>query len=70
MESVLNELATELKGKAIVGIVPQAERKLFTTYGVKGIPATFIWHNSEVKQSYIGFRDKAFLAKALKEYVN
>ena len=70
MESVLDQLATDLEGKAIIGIVPQAERKLFTTYGVKGIPATFIWYGSEVKQSYVGFRDKAFLAKALKEYVD
>ena len=70
MESVLDGLATDLAGKAIIGIVPQSERKLFTTYRVKGIPAIFIWHDSEVKQSYVGFRDKGFLAKALKEYVD
>jgi len=66
----LDELATDMAGKAIIGIIPQSERELFRTYGVKGIPATFIWHNAQVKQSYVGFRDKGFLAKSLKDYVD
>ncbi len=70
MESVLEQLAAEMAGNAVVGIVPQSERELFKTFNVRGIPATFILYDSQVKQSYVGFKDKEFLAKALKEYVN
>jgi thioredoxin-like negative regulator of GroEL len=70
MESVLEQLAADMEGKAIVGIIPQSERELFRTFGVRGIPATFILYNSEVKQSYVGFQNKELLAKSLKEYGN
>ena len=70
MESVLDQLAADMAGKAIVGIIPQAERELFSTYNIRGIPVTLIFYDSQVKQSYPGYKDKEFLAKALKEYVN
>ncbi len=68
MDSVLEQLAADMAGKAVIGIVPQSEHELFRTYGVRGIPATFILHNSQVKQSYLGFQNKELLAKSLKEY--
>jgi thioredoxin-like negative regulator of GroEL len=68
MESVLEKLAMDTAGKAVVGIIPQSERELFGTFGVRAIPAMFILHNSEVKQSYVGFQDKDLLAGHLKQY--
>lgn len=70
MESVLEQLAADMEGKAIVGIIPQSERELFTAFAVKGLPATFILYNSEVKQSYLGFQKKEVLARSLKNYGN
>ncbi len=70
MESVLEQLAADMEGKAIVGIIPQSERELFTAFGVRGIPATFILYNSEVKQSYVGFQSKEVLTGSLKKYGN
>ncbi len=70
MESVLEQLAADMEGQAIVGIIRQSERELFTTFGVKRVPATFILYNSEVRQSYTGFQGKELLTKSLKEYGN
>jgi thioredoxin-like negative regulator of GroEL len=70
MESVLEQLAADMTGKAIVGIVPQSERELFRTFNVRTIPAIFILYNAELKQSYSGFRDKELLARSLKQYGN
>lgn len=70
MESVLEQLATDMAGKAIVGIIPESEHELFKTFGVRGIPATFILYNSEIRQSYVGFQNKELLARSLKEYGN
>jgi len=67
MESVLKQLAGDMAGQAIVGLVRESERDLFRAFGVTRIPAIFVMHNAELKQSYIGFQNKDFLAKALKE---
>ena len=68
MDSVLEQLAADTAGKATIGIIPQSERELFRTYGVRGIPATFILYNSEVKQSFMGFQNKEVLANSLNKY--
>jgi thioredoxin-like negative regulator of GroEL len=70
MESVLAQLAADMEGKVIVGIIQESERELFTAFGVTNIPATFILYNSEVKQSYLGFQSKEVLAGSLKECGN
>jgi hypothetical protein len=70
MDSVLKQLSADMEGKAVVGIVREKERELFKTFGVKGIPTTFILYNSEVKQSYAGFQDKDTLAKSFKQYID
>jgi hypothetical protein len=69
MDSVLEQLAADMAGKAVVGIIPQAERELFRTYNIRGIPAFILVYNSEVKQSFSGFKDKDFLADALNAYI-
>lgn len=68
MDSVLKQLAIDMEGKAVIGLVREKERELFRKYGVKGIPTTVILYNNEVKQSYTGFRDKETLARSLRQY--
>ncbi len=69
MESVLEQLATDMAGKAIIGVVPNTERELFKTFEIRGIPAFLVVYKSEPRQSYKGFRNKEFLAKSLRQYV-
>ena len=69
MDSVLEQLAAEMAGKAIVGTIQHTERELFKAYEIRGVPSFIIMHDSEVKQSFQGFREKASLARALNEYV-
>ena len=64
----MEQLAEDMEGKAIVGIIRESERELFRTFSVKRVPTTFILYNAEVKQSYTGFQGKELLAKSLKEY--
>jgi hypothetical protein len=68
MDSVLKQLAVDMEGKAVVGLVREKERELFKKFGVKGIPTTIILYNNEVKQSHTGFRDKETLARSLMQY--
>ncbi len=68
MESVLDELAADTAGKAVVGIVPQSEKELFATFNVRSIPAIFVFYNSEVRQTYLGSQDKETLARFLKTF--
>jgi len=68
MESALKQLAADMRGKAVVGIISQTERELFRAFSITGIPAFFVIYDGEVKQSYRGFQEKQVLADALRRY--
>lgn len=63
----MKELAGDMKGRAIIGLVRESERELFKAFGVKGIPAIFVMRNAEVRHSFLGTQNKDFLAKVLKD---
>jgi thioredoxin 1 len=66
MASVLSELATETKGKAIVGIVMVSQRDLVRAFGVSKIPTTFVIKNTEIISSFIGVVPKGKIQDTLK----
>lgn len=68
MESVLDELARELDGKAVIGKVNNDQPELFKKFGVRGIPAFFILRDGQIKQQFIGGQSKSTLKGALERF--
>jgi thioredoxin-like negative regulator of GroEL len=68
MESVLDELARELEGKAIIGKVHSDQSALFKQFGVRGIPAFFLLRDGEIKQQFVGAQSKNTLKAALERH--
>ncbi len=66
MASVLNEVARETKGTAIVGLVMVTDRDLVRTFGIKRIPTIFVLRNSEVTASFTGVVPKEQIQRLLK----
>jgi thioredoxin 1 len=66
MVSVLNEVARETKGKAIVGLVMTTDRELVRMFGIRKIPTIFVLRNTKVKASFVGVIPKARIQQVLK----
>jgi len=66
MVSVLNEVAGETKGRAIVGLVMASDRELVRIFGVRKIPAIFVVRNAEITDSFIGLVPKNTIEQALR----
>ena len=63
---VIEELASDFEGKAVVGKVDVDENEdLARRFGIVSIPSVFIFKNGEVVGKHIGFRQKAQLADAI-----
>jgi thioredoxin 1 len=66
MVSVLNEVARETKGKAVVGLVMTTDRELVRMFGITKIPTIFVLRNTEVTASFVGVIPKARIQQALR----
>ncbi len=66
MASVLNEIAPETKGRAIVGLVSTADIALARTFGIKKIPTIFVLRDTEITSSFIGLVPKKTIEQALR----
>lgn len=65
MASVLNEVARETKGRAIIGLVMVTERELVKTFGINKIPTVFLLRNAQVTASFVGVAPKAEIKRLL-----
>jgi thioredoxin 1 len=66
MASVLNEIARETKGRAIIGLVTIHDRELVRTFGIKRIPTIFVIRNTQLTASFVGIVPKAQIEGLLK----
>ncbi len=67
---VIEELAADFEGKAVVGKVDVDENEdLARSFGIVSIPTVFIFKNGEVADKLIGFRQKAQLADAINNLI-
>jgi thioredoxin 1 len=66
MESVLNEVARETKGTAVVGLVMTSDRELVRTFGIRRIPTIFVVRNGQVTASFVGAVPKSKIQQALR----
>ncbi len=68
MESVLQEVAEEMAGRAVVGKVYPSDGQLFKKFGVRGVPTLFVMRNGKIKMSFWGTSSKDVLMKVLKQH--
>lgn len=68
LDPILEEVAKELGGRAIVGKVNTDKNLIARRFGISKIPALFIIRDGEIKNSYFGVVSKETIIKALKEY--
>lgn len=68
MDSVIDELAKDLKGKAIIGIIDVRERQLFQKFGVRGIPYFFLFRDGAIQEELSGGRSKGDLRELMLKY--
>ncbi len=67
---VIEELAQEFEGKAVVGKVDVDENEdLARSFGIVSIPTVFIFKNGQVAEKLVGFRQKAQLAEAINNLI-
>ena len=68
---VLDEIATEMEGKLIIGKINVDENQsTMMAYGIMGIPALLLFKNGEVATPITGFRPKTQLVQELTPHVN
>jgi thioredoxin 1 len=69
MDSVIEELAKELKGKAIIGIVDVRQQvQLFRKFGVRRIPHFYLFRDGTIQEQLTGGRSKSDLRKLMLKY--
>tara|TARA_B100000315_G_C14359684_1_gene487869 strand:- start:455 stop:772 length:318 start_codon:yes stop_codon:yes gene_type:complete len=67
---MVDELSTEMEGKAVVGKVNVDENSDSPqTYGIRSIPALLIFKNGEVVDKLVGAVPKSQLKEKLEAYV-
>jgi thioredoxin 1 len=68
LDPILEEVAKDLGGRAIVGKVNTDKNLIARRFGISKIPALFIIRDGEIKNSFFGVVSKETIIKALKEY--
>lgn len=68
MDPILEEVARDLKGRAIIGKVNTDKNLIGRKFGINKIPAVFIIRDGEIKNAFYGVVPKETLVKALQEY--
>ena len=65
---VLDQVAEEMGDDVMIGkINVDEEQDLAVKFGVRSIPAMFILKDGEIRESFVGVKDKATLVNALKD---
>jgi thioredoxin 1 len=67
LDPVLEEVATDLKGRAIIGKIDTDNNLISRRFGINKIPAIFIIRDEEIKNTFYGVVPKETILKALKE---
>lgn len=67
LEPVLIEVASELKGQAVIGKLDTDKNLIARRFGINKIPALFVIKDGEIKTSFYGVVPKETLVKALNE---
>lgn len=66
----VEEIATEYKGKVIVGKVDVDEcQELATRFGIMSIPTLIVFKDGEKKEVLVGYRLKMQIAQVLDKYL-
>jgi len=68
LEPILEEVAKDLNGRAIIGKLDTDKNLIARRFGVSKIPALFIIRDGEIKDSFFGVVSKETIVKALKDY--
>ncbi len=68
LDPVLEEVAKDLNGRAIIGKLDTDKNLIARRFGVSRIPALFVIRDGEIKDSFFGVVPKETIVKALKEY--
>ncbi|MGC8658834.1 MAG: thioredoxin family protein [Desulfomonilaceae bacterium] len=68
LDPVLEQLAKDMRGKAIVGRINTDKNLIARRFGITKIPAIFIIRDGEIKGSFFGVVSKEAMAKALLQY--
>ena len=64
---VLDQVADEMGDDVVIGKINiDEEQDLAVKFGVRSIPAMFILKDGEVRESFVGVKDKATLVNSLK----
>lgn len=69
---VLETLAAEVDGKAVIGkvnIEEEGSQAIAVKFGVRNIPAMFILKDGQVAKQFNGVQDKTTLLKAINEQI-
>ncbi len=67
LDPVLEEIATDLKGIAVIGKVNTDTNLISRRFGINRIPAIFIIRHEEIKNTFYGVVPKETIVKALQE---
>ncbi len=68
LDPILEELAVELKGRAVIGRIDTDKNLIARRFGITKIPAIFVIKDGEVKGSFFGVVPKETLVKVMKEF--
>lgn len=68
LDPIMEELATELKGRAVIGKIDTDKNLIARRFGITKIPAIFVIKDGEIKGSFFGVVPKETLIKALREF--
>ena len=64
---VLDQVADEMGDDVVIGKINiDEEQDIAVKFGVRSIPAMFILKDGEVRESFVGVKDKATLVNSLK----
>lgn len=67
LEPVIEQLAKDFRGKAVIGRLNTERNMIARRFGVKRIPAVFIIRDGEIKDAFYGVVSKEKMAKALRD---
>ncbi len=67
LDPILEEVAKDLKGLAVVGRVDTEKNLIARRFGIRRIPAVFVIKDGEIKSAFYGVVPKETMVKAIKE---
>ncbi|MFH1117740.1 MAG: thioredoxin domain-containing protein [Pseudomonadota bacterium] len=67
LEPIIAEVASELKGQAVIGKLDTDKNLIARRFGISKIPALFVIKDGEIKNAFYGVVTKETLVKALNE---